>query len=60
MLDLEALTFIDSSGLRVLVALDERRARSQGATLALRNIPRHARRVLDLTGLSDWFDRPPG
>jgi anti-anti-sigma factor len=58
-LDLEALTFIDSSGLRVLVALAND-ARSRGATLALRSVPRHAQRVLDLTGLSDWFDPPPG
>ena len=58
-LDLEAMTFIDSSGLRVLVALTND-ARSRGATLALRNTPRHARRVLELTGLSDWFDGAPG
>jgi anti-sigma B factor antagonist len=57
-LDLEALTFIDSSGLRVLVALSNG-ARAGGARLHLRNVPRHAQRVLDLTGLADWFDRPP-
>lgn len=53
--DLAALTFIDSSGLRVLVSLSKE-AQSRGATLGLRNIPRHAQRVLDITGLSEWFD----
>jgi anti-sigma B factor antagonist len=56
-LDLEGLAFIDSSGLRVLVSLSEE-ARSRGATLVLRNVPRHAQRVLELTGLTDWFERP--
>ena len=54
-IDLGALTFIDSSGLRVLVSLSKD-AQSQGATIALRNVPRHAQRVLDITGLSEWFE----
>ena len=58
LLDLAGMSFIDSSGLRVLVALSNE-ARSRDATLALRNVPRHAERVLDLTGLSYWFDRAP-
>jgi anti-anti-sigma factor len=58
LLDLRAMSFIDSSGLRVLVALSNE-ARARGATLALRNVPRHAERVLDLTGLAAWFDRAP-
>ena len=53
--DLAALTFIDSSGLRVLVSVSKE-AQSRGATLGLRNVPRHAQRVLDITGLSEWFD----
>jgi anti-anti-sigma factor len=56
-LDLEALTFIDSSGLRVLVALSKE-AQSRSATFGLRNVPNHAQRVLDITGLSDLFDGP--
>jgi len=56
-LDLEGLTFIDSSGLRVLVA-SAKEARSRDASLTLRNVPRHAQRVLDLTGLAEWFDSP--
>jgi len=55
-LDLGALTFIDSSGLRVLVSL-AREASARGASLALRAVPPHAQRVLDLTGLSDTFAR---
>jgi anti-sigma B factor antagonist len=53
-LDLTALTFIDSSGLRALVSLSNH-ARDRGASLALKNVPRHAQRVLDLTGLADFF-----
>jgi anti-sigma B factor antagonist len=55
LVDLGALSFIDSSGLRVLVSVSKD-AQSQGATLGLRNVPRHAQRVLDITGLSEWFD----
>ncbi len=53
--DLAELSFIDSSGLRVLVSVSKD-AQSRGATLGLRNVPRHAQRVLDITGLSEWFD----
>jgi anti-sigma B factor antagonist len=59
LLDLAGLSFIDSSGLRVLVALSNE-ARSRDASLQLSNVPRHAERVLDLTGLSEWFDRDTG
>jgi anti-anti-sigma factor len=54
-LDLAQLTFIDSSGLRALVAL-AKDAESRRKSLALRNLPRHAQRVLELTGLGDWFE----
>jgi anti-anti-sigma factor len=54
-IDLAALTFIDSSGLRVLVSLSKE-AQSRGATLRLRNVPRHAQRVLDITGLTEWLE----
>ena len=54
-LDLAGLTFIDSSGLRALVAL-AKDAGGRGVALTLRNVPRHAQRVLELTGLADWFD----
>jgi anti-sigma B factor antagonist len=54
--DLDALTFIDSSGLRVLLAFANE-ARTRDAVLVLRNVPNHAQRVLDATGLSHWFER---
>jgi anti-anti-sigma factor len=57
-LDLAGMTFIDSSGLRVLVALSND-GRERGTALSLRNVPRHADRVLDLTGLAEFFDRAP-
>ena len=55
-LDLAALNFIDSSGLRVLVTLAGA-ATASGSSIALRNVPSHAQRVLDLTGLADTFPR---
>lgn len=55
-LDLAGLTFIDSSGLRALVAVSNE-ARSRDVAIALRSVPRHAQRVLEMTGLADWFDR---
>ena len=55
LLDMAQLTFIDSSGLRALVAL-AKDAESRRTKLALRNLPRHAQRVLELTGLGDWFE----
>ena len=55
LIDCTQLTFIDSSGLRVLVAL-AKDAESRGTALGLRNLPRHAQRVLELTGLGDWFE----
>jgi anti-sigma B factor antagonist len=58
-LDLEGLAFIDSSGLRELVTLSEE-AGAMGASFVLRNVPRVAQRVLELTGLTDWFEQPPG
>jgi len=58
-LDLQNLTFIDSSGLRSLVAISKD-ASARGLPLALRNVPRHAQRVLELTGLDAWFDVKAG
>jgi anti-sigma B factor antagonist len=53
-LDLADLSFIDSSGLgtlcRVLADAQER-----GATLELDRVPDHARRVLEITGLTELF-----
>ncbi|MEW6583640.1 MAG: STAS domain-containing protein [Actinomycetota bacterium] len=52
-LDLSRLGFIDSTGVRLLVEIDEQ----AGGTVALL-APSHAvTRVLDLTGLADRFPR---
>jgi len=50
--DVEGVTFIDSSGLRVLLDL---RSRAGPAGVTLRAAPRSVRRLLELTGLSDLF-----
>ena len=50
---------IDSSGLRSLVAVSKD-ASARGLPLTLRNVPRHAQRVLELTGLDAWFDVKTG
>lgn len=50
-LDLTGLTFIDSSGLSVLVA-GYKRLRDGGGDLILTAVPAQARRVLEISGLS--------
>lgn len=52
--DLRGLTFIDSSGLRLLIRLDER-ARTGSCLFALVDGEGPARRLLDLTHLRDRF-----
>ena len=49
-IDLARLSFIDVSGLNVLV-LAARRARADGGTLVLRSPSRHVRRLLDVLRL---------
>lgn len=51
-LDFEGVTFIDSSGLRVLIDLSSRVGTGR---VTLRAAPRSVRRLLELTGLSDEF-----
>jgi anti-anti-sigma factor len=48
------VTFLDSSGLRSLVFLQEE-AQSQGTSITLRGTQRNVRRVFDLTGLGATF-----
>ena len=53
-IDLGAVGFMDSTGIQVLVqAL--RRVRERGGDLQLARVPRCARRVLDISGLSQVF-----
>jgi anti-anti-sigma factor len=49
--DLSGVTFIDSTGLGVLVAALNR-AREAGGQMTLRGPTRSTRKVLDITGLS--------
>ena len=51
-LDLGGISFLDSSGLRVLVAANER-LRNQSSELVLRSPSANIRRVLEVTGLTE-------
>ncbi len=55
MLDLRALTFMDSSGLNLLLSV-HRRAEADGHRFRLIEGSAAARRVFELTGTSDVFD----
>ena len=52
--DLAAVTFIDSTGLGVLVS-GLKAARSSGGELVLRNTPAHIAKVFSITGLDKAF-----
>jgi len=54
MVDMSDVTFMDSSGLRVLVEAQQR-AESGGPSLVLRSPSRQITRLLDLTGLTENF-----
>jgi anti-anti-sigma factor len=51
-IDLEEVRFIDSSGVRALLRLNEA-ARGSGRTLAVRNLTPDVRRLLDLVGVTE-------
>jgi len=53
-IDLSGLTFLDSSGISVLVET-QRDLEERGATLVLHNMNDRTRRVLDVAGLSGFF-----
>lgn len=50
--DLAGLTFLDSSGVRLLILADAR-SRSNGHDLSLRRPPQHVRRVLEICGITE-------
>ena len=54
-LDMGALRFIDSSGLRVVISA-HRSLRDADGSLALRSPSETARRLLEITGLTDHID----
>jgi anti-anti-sigma factor len=47
-IDLEAVTFIDSTGIGLLA-----QALTKGATLAIDRAPEHVRRVIELSGINE-------
>jgi anti-sigma B factor antagonist len=53
-IDLEALEFIDSTGLSLLVQAKQR-VESQGHQFILRNPTQRVRRVLEISGLAELF-----
>jgi anti-anti-sigma factor len=53
-LDLSGVTFMDSTGLKVLLSI-QRRADLSGGTLALAGATRPVRKILALTGLDQTF-----
>jgi anti-sigma B factor antagonist len=55
-LDLRELTFIDSTGLSLLLDA-ERTARRRGATFAITNGSTDVERLLEIVGLADHFSR---
>ena len=55
LIDLGGLTFIDSSGLRLLVVA-RMAADAQGIAVRLTNIPDLVARVFEMTGLLNHFD----
>ena len=57
--DCAGLTFVDSSGLTVLMAVH--RARElDGCTMHLQNVNGPPRRMLEIVGLLDALEEPPG
>jgi stage II sporulation protein AA (anti-sigma F factor antagonist) len=54
-LDMRALRFIDSSGLRVVISA-HRELREAGGKLSLRSLSDTARRLLEITGLTDHIE----
>jgi anti-anti-sigma factor len=61
-LDLRELTFMDSTGLRVVIAADAR-ARERGARLVIVRAPEEVDRVFRLTRMDEHLelvDEPPG
>src|SRR5688572_23991976 len=57
-LDLDEVSFIDSTGLRVLIEAD-RRMRDRGGALVLRRPSRAVSRLLELTALGEWLTVDP-
>ena len=59
MLDLQRLTFMDSTGIRLILQASEY-ARTHGAALVVVRPPDHVMRVLELVGLDEQLDLVDG
>ncbi|GIF69733.1 hypothetical protein Ais01nite_77680 [Asanoa ishikariensis] len=57
--DVERLTFIDSTGLAVLVYAWQR-GQEAGVPVVLRSVPRFLTSILDITGVGELMARPAG
>jgi anti-sigma B factor antagonist len=57
-LDMAQVTFMDSSGLRVLIELN-RRASAAGVALTVRAPSRAVARIIEISGLSDVIEVSP-
>ena len=57
-LDLRAVTFVDSTGLRTVIEA-QKAARGRGVGFALVPGPPPVQRLFELTGTSDLFPQPP-
>lgn len=57
-LDLGAVTFMDSSGLRTLLSVHEE-ALEQGVDFVLRRVPASVQRLFDITGVTDELHVEP-
>ena len=58
-LDFSGLTFMDSSGIAVVIRA-KRRMEAMGGNLSVVNIPRQAARVLETAGLDRYLNLTPG
>lgn len=51
-LDLESVSFMDSTGLRMVVAADQR-LRARGGSLRIIHVPSHVNRLFELVGMRE-------
>ncbi|MEM8746845.1 MAG: STAS domain-containing protein [Actinomycetota bacterium] len=58
-LDFSEVSFMDSSGLRIMIGESTRR-RAAGGSFVLASVPRPVSRLLDVSGVSDHLEIDPG
>ena len=57
LVDLAEVTYLDSTGISVLVVA-AKRVRSEGGSFMVANASGAVRRILEITGLVEYFERP--